>query len=179
MHKEPLKFVEYLSERKDGEHLLAKDLLESGKLTTDANQFLREHLERYAFKRYYGMVASAEMRSALLTFHAKHQRKVSLAQIRRAYPNIQLVGSSQITAKLDRFDHVSRWMVTGLCWLTALYAIFVMVTAALSMQSSSRMQFLTITIASLVLLFIAVMFSTLNWPYHNTRTIINLAKSSE
>ena len=71
LKKEPFKIYEYLSQKRDNEHNFAKELLESEKLTKEGNDFLREHLERSAFKRYYGINADNEMRSALIKFHKK------------------------------------------------------------------------------------------------------------
>ncbi|MGS3149722.1 hypothetical protein ACB268_02605 [Aeromonas sanarellii] len=65
LKKEPFKIFAHFSDRKDKEHELAKALLESGKLGKEANDFLREHLEKIAFHRYYGIYADSDMRSAL------------------------------------------------------------------------------------------------------------------
>jgi len=116
LKKEPFKIFAHFSDRKDKEHELAKALLESGKLGKEANDFLREHLEKIAFHRYYGIYADSDMRSALVKFQKKHQRQLSWHDLRRAYPNIKLVGT-RITARLKWHDHALRWLATSLCYM--------------------------------------------------------------
>lgn len=176
LKKEPFKVFSHFSEKREREHELAKELLESEKLTKEANEFLREHLEHYAFKRYYGISADAEMRSALIKFQRKHQRDLSWPQIRRAYLNVQLKGT-KITAKLDMLDHVFRWLVTVLCILISGYALVVIILVTLTNSEMERQQFFYLTIIALGLLCAAVLFSSLNWSYHNTRTVIKLSNS--
>lgn len=175
LKKEPFKVFEHFSQRREKEHALAKELLESGKLTKEANEFLREHLEHFAFKRYYGISADSEMRNALIKFQRKHQREIAWSQVRRAYPNIELTGS-KVTAKLGPLDHVARWFVSILCWLVGAYALLVILLAAHRAINGSTVQFVWLTVAALLLLFAAVLFSSLNWPYHNTRKLIRLSQ---
>ena len=133
-------------------------------------------MEHYAFKRYYGIAADAEMRSALIKFQRKHQRDLSWTQIRRAYLNIKLKGT-KITAKLDMLDHVFRWIVTSLCILISGYALFVIILVTLASSEMERQQFFYLTVMALGLLCVAVLFSSLNWSYHNTRTVIKLSNN--
>ena len=174
LKKEPFKIFAHFSERKEKEHDLARALLDSQKLGKDANDFLREHLERYAFRKYYEINADAEMREALIKFHKKHQRKIGWHDIRRAYSNITLTGT-KISAKLQWYEHIMRWIVTILCYLVGAYAIFVMIYAGLNIDSSNSLTFLGLTLLALLLLVTAVVFSSLNWPYHSARKIINIS----
>ena len=174
LNKEPFKVFAHVSQKCENEHTLAKDLLEGGKLTKEANEFLREHLEHYAFKRYYGIAADAEMRNALIKFQRKHQRDLSWSQVRRAYVNIRLKGT-KIVAKLSWLDRALRWFVTALCWLVGAYSLFVIGFAIFTGSEVSRTQFFTLTVTAMLLLLVAVLFSSLNWPYHNTRTVIKLS----
>lgn len=175
LKKEPFKVFEHFSQRREKEHVLAKELLESGKLTKEANEFLREHLEHYAFKRYYGISADSEMRNALVKFQRKHQRELAWSQLRRAYPNIELVGS-KVVAKLGLVDYASRWSVSILCWLVGAYALLVIALAAYGAAKGSTIQFVGLTGVALLLLFASVLFSSLNLPYHNTRTVMRLSQ---
>lgn len=174
LKKEPFKVFEYFSQRRAKEHTLAKELIESGKLTKEANEFLRDHLEHYAFKRYYGVSADAEMRNALLKFQRKHQREISWSQVRPAYPNIKLI-EGNIEAHLEPLDHLSRWSVSVLCWLTGGYAGFVLLVAIYSALQGNGLQFLGLAVVALLLLLAAVLFSSLNWSYHNTRKVMRLS----
>ena len=174
LKKEPFKVFAHFSQRREKEHLLAKELLETGKLTKEANEFLREHLEHYAFKRYYGISADADMRNALIKFQRRNQRELSWSQIRRAIVNIQLNGS-KVEARLGLVDHFFRWFVTCLCWSVGAYALFVITLTIVASAEIERKQFFTLTVIALLLLLFAVLFSSMNWPYHNTRTVIRLS----
>lgn len=175
LKKEPFKVFAHFSQQREKEHTLAKELLESGKLSKEANEFLREHLEHYAFKRYYGISADADMRNALIKFQKKHQRDLSWSQVRRARVNIRLQGS-KIVATLGWIDHAFRWFVTALCWLVGAYALVFIGIATFTGSITDRKQFFILTAMALALLLIAVVFSSMNWPYHNTRTIIRLSE---
>jgi len=174
LKKEPFKVFAHFSEKKGKEHELAKALLESEKLGKEANEFLREHLEKMAFHKYYGIHADHEMRSALLKFYKKHQRKLGWHDLRRSYANIKLEGT-KVTAHLSWFDHALRWMVTGMCFVIGAYALFVMVYAILIVGTANRVQFFTLTAAALVLLLTTMFFSSMNWAYHSTRRVISIA----
>lgn len=174
LKKEPFKIFAHFSDRKEKEHDLARALLDSQKLGKDANDFLREHLERHAFRKYYEINADAEMREALIKFHKKHQRKIGWHDIRRAYSNITLTGT-KISAKLQWHEHIMRWIVTILCYLVGAYAIFVMIYAGFNLDSNNSITFLSLTLLALLLLVTAVVFSSLNWPYHSTRKIVNVS----
>lgn len=176
LKKEPFKVFAHFSDRRDKEHELAKSLLESEKLGKDANEFLREHLERTAFRKYYGINADHEMRAALIKFHKKHQRELGWHDLRRSYPKINLV-DQKITANLSWIDHILRWFVSGLCYCIGAYAIFVIAVAIFSLSQLDRGKFFGLTFGALVLLMSAVFFSSLNWAYHSTCHVIHLAKN--
>lgn len=173
LKKEPFKVFAHFSERREKEHELAKELLESGKLGKDANEFLREHLERVAFSKYYGIQADPEMRGTLLKFYKKNQRVLGWHDLRRAYPNIRLV-NSKITAQLSWLDHVFRWVVSGLCYVASVYALFVIGFAITTLGKLTKPQFFGLTVAALLLLLVAVFFSSLNWSYHSTRRVMRV-----
>lgn len=175
LKKEPFKIFAHFSEKKEKEHDLAKTLLDSQKLGKEANEFLREHLERHAFRKYYEINADAEMREALIKFHRKHQRKIGWHDIRRAYPYITLSGS-KVSAKLKWHDHLMRWLVTSLCYLVGAYSLFVIIYAVFTRSANDTLSFLGLTLAALLLLLTAVIFSSLNWPYHSTRKIIEVSR---
>lgn len=174
LKKEPFKIYEYLSQKRDNEHNFAKELLESEKLTKEGNDFLREHLERSAFKRYYGINADNEMRSALIKFHKKHQRDIKCIHIQRAFFNIKL-NSSKIEAHLNLFEHIQRWLVTIVSAITGSYSIYMIGLAIYYSKEIALRQFLGFTVAALILLILSVYFATLNWSYHATKKIIKLS----
>lgn len=175
LKKEPFKVFEYISQKREREHALARELLESGKLSKETNEFLRERLEYFAFKRYYGISTDPEMRCALIKFQKKHQRNLKWSQIRRAYPNINL-NDGKIEVDLPLKDHVLRWLVTILCWLVGIYATIVIALAIYGVSELSTLQFFGLTTAALILLLTAMLFSSLNWPYHDAKKILLLTK---
>lgn len=175
LKKEPFKIFTHFSDKKEKEHDFARSLLDSGKLGKEANELLREYLEKIAFQRYYGIRADYEMRSALLKFHRKHQRQLGWHDLRRAYPKIELVGA-KITAKLSFLDHAFRWLVTCMCWVIGAYALFVMGYAIIVIGTINKAQFFTLTLCALVLLLVTMLFSSLNWAYHSARLVISIAK---
>lgn len=173
VNKEPFKIFTHFAERRDKEHELAMTLMGSEKLSKEANGFLREYLERTAFQRYYGIHADNIMRNALLEFHRKHQQEIGWRELRRAYPNIRLDGT-KLSAKLTWVDHGFRWAVTTMCVLVGTYAIFVIGYAVFAVGATNKGLFFSLTLAALALLIATMYFSSLNWPYHNTRKIIKL-----
>jgi len=175
LKKEPFKVFAHFSDKREKELELAKALLESEKLSKEANEFLREHLEKTAFRRYYGIHADSEMRSALLKFYKQYQRQIGWYDLRRSYTNIKLDGA-KITAHLSWFDHALRWMVTGMCYMIGAYALFVMVYTILVVGTANKAQFFALTAAALVLLLATVFFSSMNWAYHSTRLVISIAE---
>lgn len=176
---QPLKVVEHFSRQKEQEHVMAKDLLESAKLSKEANDFLCDYLERIAFKRCYGVFADRDMRSALIKFHRKHQRELTWPQLRRAYPNITLQSGTQIVATLKVWDHVFRWMVTLMAWSAGFYALVVIAVVTYTAPTIAPLQYFGFTALALTLLLVAVLFSTMNWAYHNTQKVIQLLKRAE
>lgn len=174
VQKEPFKIFTHFSEKKEKEHELAKSLLEMEKLGKEANEFLKEHLERIAFQKYYGINADADMRTALIKFQKKHQRKIGWHHLRRAYQNVSLEGST-LVAKLGWGDHVLRWLVTAMCWPIGSYAVTVIFFAILN-GTQNKLRFFELTFAALLLLAATMLFSSMNWPYHSTRKIIAIIK---
>lgn len=177
LKKEPFKIYEYISQKRDNEHNLAKELLESEKLTKEGNDFLREHLEYSAFKRYYGISADNEMRSALIKFHKKHQRNIKWIHIKRAFFNIKLNGS-KIEAQLNLFEHIQRWLVTIVSAITGSYSVYMIGVAVFYSKELVLNQFLSFTTAALILLILSVYFATLNWSYHATKKIMKLSNEN-
>lgn len=177
LKKEPFKIYEYISQKRDNEHNLAKELLESEKLTKEGNDFLREYLEYSAFKRYYGISADYEMRSALIKFHKKHQRNIKWIHIQRAFFNIKLNGS-KIETHLNLFEHIQRWLVTIVSAITGSYSVYMIGVAIFYSKELALNQFLSFTTAALILLILSVYFATLNWSYHATKKIMKLAKEN-
>ena len=109
------------------------------------------------------------MRAALLKFYNKNEVKVGWHDLRRAYPSIYLDGA-KIKVNINWWDHVMRWLVTVISWGIGVYAIFVLVAAAI-IRVENQLHFFGLSIVAIFLLMLALFFSCLNWPYHSARKI--------
>lgn len=165
LKKEPFKVFTHFNDQKIREIDQARSLLESDKLGKESNELLREYLENYAFKKYYGINANKDMRAALLKFYQKHQNTVGWHDLKRAYSYIEPDGSS-IKVALSLSSHIGRWSVTVLSWLIGLYALLIIVVAFLS-KADDQVQLFSLTFLSMALLVAAMLFSSMNWPYHS------------
>lgn len=173
LKKEPFKIFAHFNDQKNKDIDQARSLLESEKLGKESNELLREHLESYAFKKFYGINANKEMRAALLKFYQKHQSTIGWHDLNRAYSYIKPDGSS-IKVELSLGSHVGRWAVTGLSWFIGLYAILIIILAFLS-KADNQIQFFALTSLSVALLVAAMLFSSMNWPYHSAVKIRDCA----
>lgn len=171
LKKEPFKVFTHFSEQKNKDIEQARILLESERLTKESNKLLREHIETYAFKKYYGIHANREMRIALLNFHQKYQNDIGWYDLKRAFPYINLNGS-KVAITLTWQNHLGRFLVTGLSWFIGLYSGLIMVLAFLA-RNESPTQFTLLTFLSLILLGAAMFFSSINLPYHSANKIKN------
>ena len=165
LKKEPFRLVTYYVDRRDKHHEFARTLLDSNKLTEEANSFLRESLEKTAFSRYYGIRADARMRTGLIAIHEQHQDKITWVHIRRAYPYLRLM-QGHVAVELRWFDHALRWLVTTLSFFTGAYSLLAIAVAVIGHKELGMSKFLGMTIFSFLLLGAAVYFAALNWPYH-------------
>ena len=157
------------SETRGKKHDLAMSLLGSKMLGVDANAFLREHLERSSFLCYYGIDACYEMRSAIFSFQAKSQGRISWRCLRLAYPSIRLNGSN-LSVTLKFRDHVLRWVVTVFSFLVCVFSV---ILAFIAVDRSDG-SWLSVFLATCVFVYFAVamfLFS-LNWPYHSAKKVI-------
>jgi len=165
LKKEPFRLITYYTDRRDKHHEFARSLLDSNKLSEEANSFLRESLEKTAFFRYYGIRADSRMRSGLIALHERYQDKFTWVHIRRAYPYLRLI-EEQIAVEVRWFDHALRWVVTALSFFTGVYSLIAIVVATITHKGLGTYQFLGMTVFSFLLLGGAVYFAALNWPYH-------------
>lgn len=177
LKKEPFKIFAHLNEQKNKDVFQAKSLLESEKLGKESNELLREHLENFAFKKFYGINANREMRSALLKFYNKHYNSIGWNDLRRAYPYIQK-DSPSIKVHLPFISHLGRWAVTCLSWFIGLYALLVILVAFIS-KTENQLQFFGLTFLSLALLGAAMFFSSINWPFHSAVKIRDCSKKQK
>lgn len=176
LKKEPFKVFSHFSEQKIKDIDQAKALLESEKLGKESNELLKEHLEHYTFRKFYGISANTTMRSALLKFYQKHQDVIGWNDLRRAFPFTRLCGSS-IKVEISWYNHISRWSVTLLSWFMGLYSLLIITVTFLS-KTENQLQFFALTALSTFLLVTALFFSSLNWPYHSAVKIHACNKSS-
>jgi len=176
LKKEPFKIFTHFNDQKIRDIDQAKSLLESEKLGKESNELLREHLESYAFKRYYGITANRDMRTALLKFYQKHQNTVGWHDLKRADSYIKPDGSS-IKVVLSLGSHIGRWAVTSLSWFIGLYALLIIVIAFIS-KTDNQVQFFALTFLSVALLVAAMLFSSMNWPYYSAIKIRDCANTA-
>ena len=174
LKKEPFKILTHFNEQKIKDIDQAKSLLESNILGKEANELLREHLEYYSVKKYYGISADKSMRIALLKFHNKYSKEIGWHDLKRSYPYIKPDGSS-IKIELSWGSHVGRWAVTGLSYFIGLYSILIIILAFLS-KTDNQLHFFSLTFLSIILLVTAVLFSTINWPYFSAVKIKDCVK---
>lgn len=168
LKKEPFRLITYYTDRRDRHHEFARMLLDSGKLTNEANEFLRENLEKAAFLQYCGIRADAHMRSRLINFHKQYFEEISWTLIRRAYLYIHLTKGS-VSIKINRHDHIRAWISTTLTFLGRIHSLLAMTVAIASSQSTS--QLIEMTLLSLLLLGATMCFTLINLPYHAARRI--------
>lgn len=176
LKKEPLKVFAHFNQRKTKDIDQAKALLESDKLGKEANELLREYLEHYSFKRFYGINANRDMRSALLKFYQNFQGKFGWQELKSAYPYMKLDGSI-IKIRLHWTSHLWRWVVTCLSWFIGLYSLLIIVLVVFT-KTDSKIQFFALTFLSVALLVTAMLFSSINWPYHSAIKIQGLIEGS-
>lgn len=177
--KEPFKIFTHLSKQKIKDIDQAKSLLEIEKLSKKSNELIREHIESYAFKKYYGINTHKKMRETLLNFHQKHQDKISWIELKRAFQYIELE-DSKIKIVLKWHSQAGSWVISILSWVIALYSLSVIVLAFL-IRSGTPLQFFTLTFLALLLLASSLFFSSLDWPYKSAIKIkeINEKHSNE
>lgn len=176
---ELLKIFIFFFERKDKEHELAKALLESKILSPESRKFLREHLERLAFKKYRGIDTDDEMRTALLAFYEKNKRFVTWQEIKQAFPKISLV-NCRISAHLTKGDHVYKWFNTVLGYASLISCVVFAVLAIYTLIITKDTQgSLRLAIEFLSMFISAVVFGSQNWSYYSTRKIIQCSESDD
>lgn len=172
LKKQPFIIFSYLSDRKSKDIDQAKILLECDSLSKESKELIKEHIENYAFNKYYGIDANNEMRTALVSFYEKYKNNIGWHNLKRAYDYIEINGSN-IFIRLTLKNHIGRWFVTGLCSITGLYSLAMILLAFLS-RSENQTQFFVLSSLSLVLLCTSLFFSIINWPYHSAKKINHL-----
>lgn len=174
LKKQPFKVYTHLFERKIKDIEQAQALLQSDKLSNEINSLIQDHLENYAFKKYCGINANKQKRLTLIEFHTKHKSKIGWHDLRRAYPYL-VFDKSTIDINLQWFNHLSRWFVTLFSYLIAAYSLLIIIIAFLT-KYNDQMQFFAFTFLSVILLFSALIFSSINFPYHSAVKINNCLK---
>ncbi len=165
---------QHFADQKYKELEVAKSLFESG-LSDQSNELLREHLERFTFSNYYGIHANRDMRITLQNFQKPHENEISWIDLKRAYHFIKPEGDP-FKIRLSFFSHFGRWLVTGLSWLVGIYSVVIMFMA-LWTKINEPLQYISLTALSVMLLFTALVFSSLNWPYHRAVKIRKYIKA--
>jgi VIT1/CCC1 family predicted Fe2+/Mn2+ transporter len=176
LKKEPFKIITHFSERKIKDIEQAKSLLESDKLSKDINSLIREHLENYAFRKYCGINANKEKRQTLIKFHQKYKSIIGWHDLRRASAYLG-TDDSEIKVNLRWYNHLNRWVVTGLSYFIGGYSLIIIILAVLT-KYNDQVQFIAFTFLSVMLLFSALFFSSINWPYHSAVKISSCVKNS-
>lgn len=129
LKKEPFKLVTYYNDRRDKKHDFVRSLLESGKLSDEANAVICDQLENAVFRRCFGINADAHMRSALIALHDQHQATVSWVHIRRAYPYLRLIGGC-IGVELRWYDKLLRYVVVVMSLFCGAYSMLALRTGS-------------------------------------------------
>lgn len=114
--KMPEEILLKILNRRKARNKEALELIDAGKLSEEANDFLREYVEKSAFFLCYGICADSEMRGALLRFHGKNQSRIGWHDLRRAYSKIRLINGG-IFIKLSWGDHFLSWCINILFFL--------------------------------------------------------------
>ena len=169
LKKKPFKIFTYFTDKKTKDISQAHALLESNKLSKDIDELLQEYIEWELFVKYYGISAAKQMRSALLGFYSKNQKKVGWHDLRRAYTYIYLDGTN-VKVNIKWWQCPMRWVVTFISWSISLYAFVFLVGGVLKM-TANPLHFYGLSIMAFFLLVLAMLFSSLNWPYHSARKI--------
>lgn len=175
LKKEPLKVIQFYSERRQKQDQYILELLKIEKIDTETQRLLQTYLAKTAFYRCYGISVDEEMREALIAFKSKYKDKITWREIRRAIINLS-AKDKEIQATLKLGDHLYRWVVISVSWCFGAASLFAMLSA-IYVGNSNNAEFFKLTLAAF-LLFIAVLyFSTLNWQYDCTKKIIQLLEA--
>jgi len=169
LKKEPFKIFAYFSDKKSKDIEQAVTFLESEKLTKEANELIREYIENYTFKKYYGINANKEMRLALLKFYKKNSKNIDWYDLKIAYHLYELDGS-KVKVVLNWKNHLGRWATTIMSHLIGLYALSIIIIAFLN-HYENDLKFIVLTSVSLVLWVAALLFSSINWSYYSAKKI--------
>lgn len=177
LKNEPFKLVAYYNDRRDKKHDFVRSLLDSGKLSDEANYIICDQLENAVFRRCFGINADAHMRSALIALHNQHQATITWVHIRRAYPHLKLI-EGRIGVELRWHDKLFRCAVIFIALICGAYSMLAIAVAILVAKQLTSNQFFAITSYSLLLLAGAMYFSSLNWPYSAARKIDGAVRAS-
>ncbi|QRY82257.1 hypothetical protein JVX91_14525 [Pseudomonas sp. PDNC002] len=177
LKKEPFKIYTHISEKKDKDISLTKDLLASPEISKETKEALRELIAEYAFKKIYGITANKERREKLLSFYNKHQENIGWHDLRRAAPYTKIENGG-LKFKISAWDIIGRIIISTISLLIGSYAAIVAAIAfyAFASKEMNPLTFFALSTLSVVLLFGALAFSSINWPYHSAKKLKHLSE---
>ncbi len=114
--KEPFKIFAHFSEQAKSDIRLAKELLESGILSKEINNQMREKIEQFMFKKLHGISAEKELRNYLIIFQEKNRLLLTWKDLKRAHLHYTFNGQ-KIVVKLNIFDKIFSYLIT-VSWIT-------------------------------------------------------------
>ncbi|MGQ7244691.1 hypothetical protein ACUN9V_14665 [Salinicola sp. V024] len=163
--KEPSKIFIHFHEQKHKniDHLI--NISQSVDITQDSKEHIEEYIDGYIFKKIYRINACAGMRNSLFRFYKAHQSLIGWHNLRRAYPYL-VQRKDSIDVKIRSKDVIWRWVVSAFSYLVGVYALLVFLVAFISLFDD-KLRFLGLLGGGVLLLFAALIFSSLNWPYHS------------
>ena len=169
-----IKVFSFFIDKKYKETNQIKSLLESDLIGSEMTLLLKEHLRKSIFKKYYGINANQDMRHRLYEFQAKNSKKINWDDLSKAYRYVQKDGES-LKIVFTRLDKIERWYVRLVSYLIGLLGLLLISRLFLNLlfEDSSTEQIVTISLLSLGLIFVAMLFNMLNLPFKSAMKIRN------
>ncbi|MBO9492423.1 hypothetical protein J7384_18825 [Endozoicomonas sp. G2_1] len=173
--KSPIKVLAYLDEKKLKNFEQANLLLESEAIGDEYKQFIKEELERAIFKKYAGISTDRKTRKILCEFYETHKDTFLWDQIRWAYKYMVFDGN-EVSIKISPFSNIGRWIVTVYSWMIAIVGLTVLAIGVFYMHSD-YLQLIGYSILGAFLIFMGLLFSSMNFSYHNAVKIKKYLKN--
>ena len=175
--KDTLRTLTYFIEHARSELRFAKELLESEKLSNEADSFIREKIEKVMFRKFYGISACAKLRKYLMSFHARHYPKINWTDLRCANLYYSFDGK-KIVVSITKWDvFISRFIkiIFSLIFVVGVIAIFSSF-ALYTFSHIPKSRFYSFIFLGCSLIFSSIIISSSNWSYESARRIRDLLK---
>tara|TARA_B100000700_G_scaffold161345_1_gene178640 strand:+ start:6202 stop:6888 length:687 start_codon:yes stop_codon:yes gene_type:complete len=180
MKKQPTQLLLQLQERKMRDIAQAKELLECAALSDEAHKLLKDYIETYSFKKFYGIMATSYERKKLMVLAETHEKEITWVMIRRAFQNRYLViEDDELTVKLNRFDWASSKASSFFGYVVGIFSVLQLLVLSGSSQDYSLIEFIARVIFATSVFLSAFFFKSLTWPYKNALVIKKILESEE